>query len=1138
VASVDAQGLVTARADGTATITGSVGDASAAVSVTVRQTGFAVEVTPANRTLTFIRDVATFRATVRDALGNALGGAQAVQWSTSAAGVATVDAQGVVRAAGNGTALITASAGSLQGNASVLVEQAPASIQVSPGESTLASVGATVRLTASVVDAGGTLLAPQPTVGWSSGDESVATVASDGTVTARGVGNATITATAGSVVGSATVAVAQGAGVASIQVTPAATTLAALGATVNLTAVARNGSGQVATPAPAFTWVSSAPAVATVNAAGVVTAVGNGAATITASAAGVSGAASVQVQQVPVALSVTPAAPVLTQVGATQQFQRVMVDANGQPVTSVAQPTVAWQSSNVAVATINANGLATATGPGATTITATGNGLSGSATLTVTQNLASVTVSPDSAGVGVGGTRQFSATARDAGGQPLATQPTFTWSSTNPGVAPVSATGLATGVSAGTVTIIAAAGTVQGTAKLVVAAAGPSITLTPSVLNTSATAGQSPGPQTFRITNTGGGTLNWTATPDASWMSLSRTSGSLAAGASDSVTVSYSVSNVAAGVYTGAIAVAAQGATNSPVNLVVNLTLTAPAAPTLRHRWTFSETGGAGTTLVDDVGDADATILDVGTQNATVGGGQVTLAGGDVNQADFVAIPEGVLSSLGNATIEVWATQISVKRWARIFDFGSGTSNYLFMSWTRSEDLDTDRVEWFGPANVTTDFLMAPYTLGSEFQIVMTVTEGAGSGGATVVRLYRDGVLRGSLETTNRLSDLQDTFNHLGRSQYLNDEVANASYHELRIYQGAMTDAQVAARFAEGPVADKGAAPVTGTVRGVVTLEGAPLAGVTVTLDGPKSSSAAPQRSADGPAAAPVSVVSDASGVFVFANVQAGTYDLYVAPPLPTGVAFPTPQVQVVVATQGQVVTQDFAGIRARESTVAGTVTTGGAPMPGVTVRITGPEGPFTAVTNGAGQYTFTGLLHGTWTAQVTGVFRAAYDWSPNPPSKSVVVAAGGSATADFQATSRGGVLFSPGLSVQSDLNGHEPFILMLTVGSVRIHILEGNRVVMYNDEPGTKWVNLEGTMAADGSITASGVGTVAGFANVDVVFSGKLNITTTDILVSVTGTLTVDPTNDQLPGNPRNPAVYNMNATPVITAAPPRGGR
>ncbi|MCY3600395.1 MAG: Ig-like domain-containing protein [Gemmatimonadetes bacterium] len=81
-----------------------------------------------------------------------------------------------------------------------------------------------------------------------------------------------------------------------VAVSPAAAELNALGATVQLTAEVRDQNGQVMAGA-AVTWTSGSPGVATVNASGLVTAVGNGTATITATAGSASGSATVTVAQ-------------------------------------------------------------------------------------------------------------------------------------------------------------------------------------------------------------------------------------------------------------------------------------------------------------------------------------------------------------------------------------------------------------------------------------------------------------------------------------------------------------------------------------------------------------------------------------------------------------------------------------------------------------------------------------------------------------------------------------------------------------------------------------------------------------------------------------------------------------------------
>src|SRR5439155_23530059 len=111
-----------------------------------------------------------------------------------------------------------------------------------------------------------------------------------------------------------------------------------------------------------------------------------------------------------------------------------------------------WRSNNTAVATVSAGGLVTAVAAGSATISATSGGITGTAAVTVTApataTVASVTVSPATGGVDVGSTMQLAAVAKDAGGNPIS-GPTFTWTSNNKGVATVSASGLVTGVKAG-----------------------------------------------------------------------------------------------------------------------------------------------------------------------------------------------------------------------------------------------------------------------------------------------------------------------------------------------------------------------------------------------------------------------------------------------------------------------------------------------------------------------------------------------------------------------------------------------------------------------------------------------------------------------------------------------------------------
>ncbi len=164
-----------------------------------------VEVAPATATLSALGETVQLTATVSDQNGNVMSGAS-VTWSSSDASVATVSATGLVTAAGNGTATITATSGNASGAATVTVRQEAAAVTVSPDSVLLTEIGETAQLAAEVTDANGNVI-ENVAVGWASGDEAVATVDGAGLVTAVANGSTTVTAAAGDISASAAVTV-------------------------------------------------------------------------------------------------------------------------------------------------------------------------------------------------------------------------------------------------------------------------------------------------------------------------------------------------------------------------------------------------------------------------------------------------------------------------------------------------------------------------------------------------------------------------------------------------------------------------------------------------------------------------------------------------------------------------------------------------------------------------------------------------------------------------------------------------------------------------------------------------------------------------------------------------------------------
>ncbi|MXW17882.1 MAG: hypothetical protein F4123_06940 [Gemmatimonadetes bacterium] len=163
-----------------------------------------VTVNPATAELLALAATVQLTAEVRDQYGQVMANAS-VSWSSGDAGVAAVDGSGLVTAAGNGRATITATAGEASGSAVVTVMQVAASVVVSPSASTIAP-GDTLRLVAEAFDGNGNAMADVEFT-WSSSDPSVAVVVAPGLVQGIADGTATITAAVAQTTGTADVTV-------------------------------------------------------------------------------------------------------------------------------------------------------------------------------------------------------------------------------------------------------------------------------------------------------------------------------------------------------------------------------------------------------------------------------------------------------------------------------------------------------------------------------------------------------------------------------------------------------------------------------------------------------------------------------------------------------------------------------------------------------------------------------------------------------------------------------------------------------------------------------------------------------------------------------------------------------------------
>jgi hypothetical protein len=178
--------------------------------------------------------------------------------------------------------------------------------------------------------------------------------------------------------------------------------------------------------------------------------------------------------------------------------------------------------------------------------------------------------------------------------------------------------------------------------------------------------------------------------------------------------------------------------------------------------------------------------------NATLNGGSYVT--GQIGQAvslngssNYVSLPSGIVSNLGDFSIATWVYLNSSSSWNRVFDFGTGTSVNMFLT----------------PQNGSTNAVRFAITTGgngSEQQITgssalptgtwthVAVTKSGNTG-----RLYVNGSQVGSNSSmTLSPSGLGNTNqNWLGRSQYSSDPYLNGRIDDFRIYNRALSASEV-----------------------------------------------------------------------------------------------------------------------------------------------------------------------------------------------------------------------------------------------------------------------------------------------------------------------------------------------------------
>jgi hypothetical protein len=384
VASINAEGMATAKAIGTISITAIYESVRGSSTLTIAPHALvSIAVTPQSPPLTPNHSVQlSALGTFTDGTSQDL--SSMVTWSSTPNGVLTISGAGLATGNSPGTATVTASNGSITGSDTlavalptlVSIALSPHSITLTPMRSAqLAAVGTYSDASTQDISA---------SVTWSASPSVIVTVSDKGLATGKALGSATITAISNTVTATDSVTVVAPT-LNSISIAPRGASIP-LGKNQQLSAIGIYSDGSKQDLTSSVQWSSSVPTILSLSSSGMATAAALGTATVTATSGTVSGADQLHVgPPIVVSFTVAPAGSVLA-VGGREQLSAVARFSDG--TTGDMTTSVSWDSANSAIANVSNQGLVLARHVGDTTISVLSDSVGGSANISVKPVLA------------------------------------------------------------------------------------------------------------------------------------------------------------------------------------------------------------------------------------------------------------------------------------------------------------------------------------------------------------------------------------------------------------------------------------------------------------------------------------------------------------------------------------------------------------------------------------------------------------------------------------------------------------------------------------------------------------------------------------------------------------------------------
>jgi mono/diheme cytochrome c family protein len=218
----------------------------------------------------------------------------------------------------------------------------------------------------------------------------------------------------------------------------------------------------------------------------------------------------------------------------------------------------------------------------------------------------------------------------------------------------------------------------------------------------------------------------------------------------------------------------------------------------LTHRYSFNDG-----TANDSVGSANGALLG----NATVQGGQLVLP--NVTAAtpatDYLQLPPGVVTNDLAVTVEAWATfSPNQYTWANLFDFGdqdgTGYSEFdIHVCIHSSNDSTIAGISDSDNANLDYQFIdLGPGSdLDGQTNLCLSIVFNPPAG---YIDVFTNGALAGGISNvTIQMSGVQDVRNLVGTDNWFSNPGMQGSIDEFRIYNFALSAAQVQGDYQSGP---------------------------------------------------------------------------------------------------------------------------------------------------------------------------------------------------------------------------------------------------------------------------------------------------------------------------------------------------